>query len=217
MRQLSDNVKRSQEQCIKNGQWTSKAPYGYKNVALPTGQKTIEIDEERAPFVVKIFELYVRGNNSFETVALKMRDQGFVKTAQGKSINYRTVELILKNPFYMGMMKIKNRLYPHKYPTLVSEHLFNLVQNIIVGHHKSPIQYAGKPILFRGLINCAHCGGAVSGNIKKEKYVYYSCHNSKRICTKKWVNEETLLKTVFKSFDDIRLTDAQINRDSCRY
>lgn len=39
VRQLGDNVKRSQEQCIKNGQWISKAPYGYKNVTLPSGAK----------------------------------------------------------------------------------------------------------------------------------------------------------------------------------
>src|ERR1700722_19218735 len=41
VRQLSDNIKRSQEQCIRNGQWVSKAPYGYTNITLPTGQKDI--------------------------------------------------------------------------------------------------------------------------------------------------------------------------------
>lgn len=211
VRQLGDNVKRSQEQCIKNGQWISKAPYGYKNVSLPSGAKDIEIDPEQAPFVVKIFELYVKGNNSFQTVAATMRAQGFAKTSRGKSITARTVELILKNPFYIGMMRVKDQLHPHKYPTLISEWTFNTVQSIIANHHKMPVQYAGKPILLRGLINCKHCGSTVCGDIKKQKYVYYACHNSKRICTKKWVKEEDLLATLLSYFDDIQLSNEQIN------
>ncbi len=211
VRQLGDNVKRSQEQCIKNGQWISKAPYGYKNITLPSGTKNIEIDPAQAPCVVKIFELYAKGNNSFQTVASKMRALGFAKTSRGKSITARTVELILKNPFYIGMMHIKGQRHPHKYPTLISEWTFNTVQSIIANHHKAPAQYAGKPILLRGLINCKKCGSMVSGDIKKQKYIYYSCHNSKRICTKKWVKEEALLRTLVSHFDNIQLSDEQIN------
>src|SRR5579871_4196239 len=211
VRQLGDNVKRSQEQCIKNGQWFSKAPYGYKNVTLPNGQKNIEIDADQAPCVIRMFELYAQGNNSFLTVATKMKVEGFAKTSRGKSITVRTVELILKNPFYMGMMQIKKKLHPHKYQTLISEHLFNRVQGIIANHHKAPVQYAGKPILLRGLITCSNCGGSISGEIQKQKYVYYSCHNSKRICTKKWIKEEHLLTTLLSQFDIIRLSNDQIN------
>lgn len=211
VRQLSDNVKRSQEQCIKNGQWISKAPYGYKNTTLPSGIKNIEIDPEQSPFVIKIFELYAKGNNSFETVAAEMRAQSFAKTSRGKSITVRTVELILKNPFYMGMMNVKKQLHPHKYPALISEYLFNTVQRIIANHNKSPVQYAGKPILLRGLIHCKNCGGMVTGYIKKQKYVYYNCNNSKRICVKKAVKEEGLLETILSYFSKIQLTSDQIN------
>lgn len=212
VRQLSDNVKRSQEQCIKNGQWVfSKPPYGYKNVTLPTGQKDVQVDPEQAAFVVKIFETYAKGNYSFETVALKMRSEGFSKTSKGKGVTSRTMELILKNPFYIGNMSIKNKLYPHKYSTLISEWLFNTVQGIISNHFKGKIQFAGKPILFRGLIYCKKCEGAVTGDVKKQKYVYYSCHNSKSICTKKWIKEERFLEAILPQFDQIKLADDQID------
>ena len=211
VRQLGDNVKRSQEQCIKNGQWISKAPYGYKNITLPSGEKDIVIDEIQGPFVVKIFNLYAKGNNSFQTIAVKMREQNFPKTSRGKSVTTRTIELILKNPFYMGMMRIKGKLHPHKYEILISEELFNRVQATIKNHHKVPIQYAGKPILLRGLITCKNCNCAVTGDIKKQKYVYYSCHNSKRICMKKWVREEVLVKELISHFDMIQLSNEQIN------
>lgn len=210
VRQLSDNVKRSYEQCLKNGQWTSKAPFGYKNVALPSGQRTIELNPIQAPFVAKVFEEYAKGNNSFQTVAEKMKAQGFPLSDRGKKVTDRSVEIILKNPFYFGMMKAKGQLYPHKYPPLISEELFNNVQNIIAKRTKSPTQPAGKPILLRGLITCGNCEGAITGDIKKEKYTYYSCHNSKRICTKKWIKEEALLDEILTYFDRIQLTEEQI-------
>lgn len=205
VRQLSDNVKRSQEQCIRNGQWFSKACFGYDNVTLPSSEKSIEPNPEQAPFVVKVFEEYARGNNSFQTIADKMKVQGFPKTSRGKTVIARTIELILKNPFYYGEMKIKGKLY-----TLISKDLFNRVQAIIKNHHKAPVQYAGKPLLFRGLLTCRNCKGSVTGDIKKEKYKYYSCHNSKRICVKKWIKEEVILKEVLLHFDQIQLTNQQI-------
>ncbi len=210
VRQLGDNVKRSQEQCIKNGQWISKAPFGYKNISLPSGQKTIVINEIEAPFVVKVFEAYAMGNISFQTLAATMKPN-FPPTARGKTVTARTIELILKNPFHMGLMNIKGQLHPHKYETIISESLFNQVQDIMHKKNKSPIQHAGKPILFRGLITCTNCAGAVTGDIKKKKYVYYSCHNSKRTCTKKWIKEETIVKEVLRNFDTIQLSNQQID------
>ena len=81
----------------------------------------------------------------------------------------------------------------------------------MAGHHKAPVQYAGKPILLRGLLHCARCGCMVSGDIKKQKYVYYACSNSKRNCTRIWVREEKILAILLKNFDNIKLTDEQIN------
>jgi site-specific DNA recombinase len=69
------------------------------------------------------------------------------------------------------------------------------------------VHYAGKPLLFRGLITCDECGCSVTGDIKKGKYVYYSCNNARRICRKKWVGEEFLLEPLLAYFDRIQLPD----------
>ncbi|MBM17896.1 MAG: hypothetical protein CL947_02415 [Epsilonproteobacteria bacterium] len=209
--QLSDNVKRSQEQCIRDKRWVfSKACFGYRNVTLPSGEKHIEPNPEQAPYVVKVFEEYAKGNNSYRIIAEKMRCIGFPKTSRGKQVSTRTIELILKNSFYYGEMKIKGIRYQHKYTPLISRELFDRVQKIIKNHHKAPVQYAGKQLLFRGIVTCHNCGGSATGDIKKEKYKYYACHNSKRTCVKKWIREEALLKEVLTHFDNIQLTDEQI-------
>lgn len=210
VRQLGDNVKRSQDECLRNGQWISKAPIGYKNITMPSGEKTIEIEPSIGPLIVKTFELYALGNNSFQTIALKMRESG-LRTARNKTVSARTVELILKNTFYYGIMTVNGKEHKHKYLPLITKTLYNHVQQVIANHHKAPVHYAGKPILLRGLINCKNCGCTVTGDIKKQKYIYYSCNNSKRMCQKKWIREEKLLKTIVSYFDKIQLPNEKIS------
>jgi site-specific DNA recombinase len=97
--QLSDNVKRSKEQSVRNGEWITKAPFGYKNVTLPTGKKIIEVDHANAPFVIKMFEMYATGIHSFQTVADEMNKLGMLN-AVGNPIGASRIEITLKNPFY---------------------------------------------------------------------------------------------------------------------
>ena len=210
VRQLSDNVKRSKEQSVRNGEWSSKAPFGYKNFSLPSGKKEIEVDQQHAPFVVKMFEMYATETHSFKSIAEAMHALG-LRNAQGRRILPSRIEVTLKNPFYCGTMRIKGEYHKHKYPPLISEWLFDRVQSIMTGHNKAHIQYAGKPILLRGLITCQRCGCMVTGDIKKKKYIYYSCGNSKGVCTKIWIREEKFLAVLLKHFDSINLTDDQIN------
>ena len=121
------------------------------------------------------------------------------------------IQIAINNRFYMSTMKVKGQLYEHKYERLISQSLFDKVQDIMHKRNKAPVQLAGKQILFRRLITCKKCDGTITGDIKKQKYVYYSCHNSKRICTKKWIKEEVIVQEVLQYFKLIRLTDEQIN------
>ena len=49
----------------------------------------------------------------------------------------------------------------------MTQALYDEVQAVKKGYGKAPVQYAGKPRLFRGLITCDECGCAVTGDIKK--------------------------------------------------
>lgn len=56
------------------------------------------------------------------------------------------------------------------------------------------------------MITCGHCGCLVSPEIKKGKYVYYSCTNAKGNCRREYVNEMLFLKEVSQYFDDLSLS-----------
>ncbi len=208
---ISDNVKRAQEQKLRKGEWLSKAIFGYKNITLSSGKKDIEVDSENAPYVIKMFELYATGIKSFQTVADEMNRLG-LKNSNGNPISPSRVEQTLKNSFYYGIMKVNGEYHKHKYPPLISETLFKKVQSIMSGHNKAHIQYANKPMLLRGLIVCNRCGCTVSGDIKKNKYVYYSCSNSKRICKRIWIKEEVIVNALLETFDKISLSDEKIQK-----
>ncbi|WP_158623015.1 hypothetical protein [Neochlamydia sp. S13] len=51
-----------------------------------------------------------------------------------------------------------------------------------------------------------HCSCTATRDIKKQKYIYYSCNNSKRTCQKIWVREEQLLAPLMEYLDQIQAT-----------
>jgi len=121
------------------------------------------------------------------------------------------INWVLRNPFYYGMMRIKNELYPHKYEPLISKELFDRVQQVRTGYHKKPFKYASKPFIFRGLIKCADCGCTITPEIKKGKYHYYSCTNYKRTHKRRiYLKEEELLAPVYKILKGIKLSNKKV-------
>ncbi len=209
--QISDNVKRTYALKIRKGEWLSKAPVGYKNILDENGNKDITIDPTRAHFIVKIFEMYATGNYSMRKIRDEMEKMRLKSnTKNPKPLSISRIERALKNSFYYGTMRIKNKLYPHKYQPLISKELFDRAQQVRAGYHKKPFKYASKPFIFRGMIKCIDCGCTITPE-KHKSYTYYSCTNHKRIHKKKtYVREEELLKPVNEILKNIKLSDNQI-------
>ncbi|GAG73977.1 unnamed protein product [marine sediment metagenome] len=195
---LSDNVKRSIEYKLRNGEWIGKAPVGYLNsIDTSTGKKTVVIDKQKAYLVKKAFELYSNGNYSIRQITKILKKEGLTNnTKANKPLSNSQVHKMLQNPFYYGYMLIKDNIYPHKYETIIDEHLFNKCQQIRNNWHKRPFKYASKPFIFRGLIKCAYCSCSVTSDRKKNKYNYLCCTKYKGECKGERVREEVLLDQV---------------------
>lgn len=119
---ISNNVKRALEQKRHNGEWANKAPFGYINTTDSNGKKTLIIDQDKAPLIRDIFNLYrtkilslndilkalriIYPNNAFET-----------KKGLDRTLIYR----IIKNEdFYSGHFSHKGKKYQHKYESVLS-------------------------------------------------------------------------------------------------
>ena len=70
---MSDNIKRSIEHKIRNGEWNGAAPLGYSNERTPEGKSNIVIDQSRAPLIQKIFQEYATGAYTLSEITQKAK------------------------------------------------------------------------------------------------------------------------------------------------
>lgn len=210
---IGDNVRRVFEQKLRAGEWTGRAPIGYKNVALDEERrlrKDIIPDTQNAHLIEKAFNLYSTGGYSLKTLKEEMDKLG-LRGKSGKRVTISLLHHTLKNPFYSGRMLSKGIEYPHRYETLISPELHQKCLDVLGSYKKKPFKIASKPFIFRGLIKCSKCGCMVTPEIKKGKFIYYSCTNYKGICKRQWVREEELLVPIYEVLENIQLSQDKID------
>ena len=194
---LSDNVKRSFKKKLDNGTILGAAPIGYLNTTDENGQKTVILDPERAFIIKKLFEEYAKGLSSFEDLHKLAKSMGLRGKKKAECITASQIHELIKNPFYYGLMRYKEELYPHIYPTLISKEVFDQCQEIRKGRGAKSNSGTNEkmPFIFRGLVRCKHCGRLYSPELKKNKYIYLRPAPAKG-CNCKPLNETELLAVV---------------------
>jgi site-specific DNA recombinase len=199
--QLSDNVRRSQDEKLKNGEWLSKAPFGYTNIRRGRDESWIEPDAN-ADAVRTMFAWYATGAFSMQRVRVKLAEELGIH----KSLS--NVDKILKNSFYYGVMKVKGASIAHNYSPLISEEVFASAQRIAGRFNKQPFKFAGLPYFYRGLITCGTCGCRITPE-RSKGYIYYHCtqHNGKHGAS--YIREEELTRQFMEALDAIRPTQKQ--------
>lgn len=199
--QLSDNVKRTQEQMRRDGLWTGKARLGYINVKdEQTEKRTIIPHPEYSHIIHRLFDEFATGQHSVTTIRDLAVELG-LKTEDGLEPSRSVIHNLLRDPFYYGYaVSKKHGKYAHKYKTLTTKETFDRCQDVLDGRNKTRTKEDSKPFIFKGLLFCTSCGCAMSPELKKGKYIYYSCTNAKRTCKREYIPEAKLLKPVYKVF-----------------
>lgn len=198
-RSTSDNVKRRFAQMLRDGKILGQAHYGYRNVDRGHGDKWVDIEPFEAQIVKSAYEWYATATYSLSTLRKR------IKGEYGVVIPASKLGVILKNPFYMGEMRYKGKLYPHKYNRLITEDLYEKVQQVFAGYKIKPTIYAGLPYLYRGLISCSECGCRITFEKKKAKYVYGHCTQKKGHHGATYVNEDILTDQFKKTIEQITM------------
>lgn len=217
---LRDNVKRSIEQKIRQGEWISFAPFGYQNIKNNKKGDVI-INPERAAIVKKMFKTYATGCHTLEEIRLKTIEWGARNRGQSKSnLSKSQIHQILTNPFYYGQMMVKGQLYDHRYEPIIEKNLFDQCQGILKGWNKKRFEWAGKEFIFRGILTCATTGRMVTADTKKRTYVsgktaewtYLRCFNPEQPNKVMWVREELVLKQIKNLLNDIHIPSPMLER-----
>lgn len=195
---ISDNVKRAIEQKLRKGEWPGKAPFGYNNISLGGDKTAIVVDEFESEVVRKAFELYATGAFSFQTLRTK------IKQDYGVAWTISLIDRMFNNPFYYGVMRVNGNTYPHCYPPLITQALFQEIQDVKMGHGKKVQRYTGEEYIYRGLLRCGDCGLAITPE-RHKGLAYYHCTQSKGKHGAKWFREEKLSEEFGKIFLSLQM------------
>lgn len=189
---LSEETKKGMLEKARQGIWPSFAPMGYLNVMGQDGKRTIQPDPVIAPMIRTMFERYASGTYNLKQIATMARADGLVFRKTQNPVPISTVSLLLRNRIFSGDFDFDGKTYKGIYEPIVQRELWEQVQMVLAGKRAKSERMRTHDFAFKGLISCGHCGGALVGEIKKQRYVYYHCSQYKGKCPEPYVREEVL-------------------------
>lgn len=189
-------------QLTEEGHYTGgTVPYGYRAVDKGRVNKRnrtvldLQIDEDEAEVIRLIFHKYVDEGYGAQRLSHYLHEQG-IKSRDGKGFPNTTVNRIIKNIAYTGI--IKNGESQSGYIDelrIIDVSTFSKAQEIMrqrtLPHGNVPLNCKGKSLLV-GNIFCAHCGNRLTlttsgrrvyradGTVKYEPRMRYQCHYNVR-------------------------------------
>lgn len=205
---LRENVKRSLNFKLAQGEWVRNSPLGYINYKDEYGRSKIKLDSERAPIIKKMFQEYSKGCCSIRELTEKVKDWGLRSKPNRNILTKTAIHHMICNPFYYGMMEVKGQLYPHIYENLISKELWDKCQEVRTGYNAKPYKYCEKEFLYRGMITCANSGLIITTDQKKGKYNYLVCYDKDG--KRQYIREEIVTTQVERILDRIKIPDSLI-------
>ena len=217
---LSGEVTRGMMEKAQRGGYQARPPLGYR--IIEHGKPPVIVPEE-AEVVKIIFRKYASEHCGIFDIARYLNSRGF-KTSRGKSFERRSVEYILQNPTYCGMIRWNrtvnetNEIRPKnewiiadgQQPAIISKELFDKAQARYEREYKPKGARPSSTYKhwLSGLVKCPACGRTMIAKRttdRKKVYVYFTCYGySKGKClAKNTVSAMKLEPAVLSSIRDV--------------
>ncbi|MDD4974395.1 MAG: recombinase family protein [Bacteriovorax sp.] len=211
------------------------APFGYKSVLIKSNLKGYALDYPFCSYVERAFNLAVTGDPLFK----KKLDAEFKGIIDSNKIPHKKrLMSILRDPFYYGDFNIKGVLFhgdPKRHPPLISKNLWKQVQGILEGKGRN-VKSSKRNLSYTGTIKCGGeildkdgkptgdiCGGSVSGEMKRDKSVTWSCGCSKKRCSQRsarymkklgsqrYFSDEKIEEMLYEIIKEVKLSDGMLD------
>ena len=175
---LSERIKYRMSAGVQQGRWLWQAPIGYVNA-----KEGLRIDPQRGDLVRKAFELVATRSYGLEEVLRRITVLGLV-TKRGRALTKQTLSQVLRNQLYAGWVVSGENRVKGIHEPLVSQSLFDIVQDALDGKKSAPVVHktVNPEFPLRGFLRCAGCEKKLTaGFAKGRKGVYprYWCWNPK--------------------------------------
>lgn len=165
---LGQEVRKGMTEKALRGEPQTAPPFGYR-----LENKQFYPHETEAPLVRQIFERFAAGESLFG-IAKWLNSQG-ITTHRGTPFENRTIEYILRNPVYIGMLRWNPKrkcrrnfndpdtlVVRGKHDPIIDQELWDAVQKHMA-EVKARWRYHGRPSYDRkhwlcGIVRCSSCG-----------------------------------------------------------
>ncbi|MEO1529008.1 MAG: recombinase family protein [Planctomycetota bacterium] len=225
LRDLAKNVQRGHARSFANGKWTAGfAPYGY----YITEERTLAIEPEEAPIVVKAFQRYAAGE-SLGDVAAWLNSLG-IQTRRGNQWQRQSVRHMLNNLAYRGHL-VRGRKLRAKYTdkpqfevredshdAIISAELWSAAQQARDKVTKYTGSRGQNQYALSGLVKCGNCGASMGGQRDTSGFRRYICQNYQNrvdnTCDRRTVREDDVLSAVLEAMREQYFEVFEANRDA---
>ena len=201
IRNLREEVKKGLRGRLKQGIYPLSAPIGYLDQG---GGKPKIPDPQRAPFIREAFDLYGTGKYSLRPLAKELYGRG-LRTKSGKRVDINRLAKVLRNPFYVGLMRMSGEIYAGIHEPLISKETFDRVQHALDG--KKTSQVIVHDFLFRRMLKCVHCAYRLIGETHKH-YIYYRCQT--KGCPTIAIREEVAVEAVRTKLQPLQFEEHEL-------
>lgn len=190
---LSGEVTRGMTEKALRGGYQARPPLGYK--IAERGKPPVIVPEE-ADIVRVIFDKYVNQKAGIFDIARYVNTLGF-KTSHGKEFERRSIEYILQNPTYCGMIRWNrttnetNEIKPKEewimaegsHEAIISKEMFDKAQERFNNTYKPRGSRPSSTYKhwLSGVMKCPACGRTMiaknnTNRSSGEKYTYFCCY-----------------------------------------
>lgn len=213
---LSGEVTRGMREKAERGGYQARPPLGYR---IEEHGKPPVIVPEEAEIIKLIFKKYVDEKKGFFEIARFLNQCGF-KTSHGKPFERRSVEYILQNPSYCGMVRWNrtvnetNEIRPKEewilsegqHPAIISKEVFDKAQKRYEQEYKPKNSRPSSTYKhwLSGLLKCPNCGRTMTYSKGNKRYSYFVCYGySKGKClSSNSVNVKMIEEAVLQSIKE---------------
>lgn len=205
------NVKRGIRAKCEMGWRPCMPPIGYFTRASTGGVRDVIIDEDRAPYIIKMFEMSAAGKSG-RHIKQWLIDNN-ITTRKGKEIPLSIIYKILGNTFYYGEFeypKDSGKWYTGKHEPLITRELYETVRKQLMVPLRS--KWGAKEFPFKQFLKCGSCGAAIVGEEKLKKlrngeinrHTYYHCSRQVNYdCPEPYVRAETIINELTNMCHDL--------------
>lgn len=198
---LREEVKKGMAEKVAQGGWPHKAPLGYRN---DKEARTLVVDPVNAAFVAHAFKRYASGLYSLTSLTDELYSMG-LRSKGGRKVYRSNIDKILKNPVYCGQIRWKGERYAGNHEPLVSQALFDTVQEAFVPN-RTKNNPQKRTYVLRDFLYCAECGAKITASTHKG-HIYYHCTHGKGDCSQRsYIGEDRLMGEVAEVLERIAIT-----------